>query len=50
VYVVDVFGQLSGFRESRRTWRTAVLVTGFAFAAVIAHFFSQNLLSGRGPR
>ncbi len=50
VYVVDVFIQLSGFRESRRTWRVPVLVVGFAFAAVITHFMSRGLFAGHGPR
>jgi hypothetical protein len=49
VYVLDVFIQLSGFRESRRTWRRAVLVVGFAFAAVITHFMSKGIVAGHGP-
>ena len=49
VYVADVFIQLSGYRESRRTWRRMVLVVGFSFAAVITHFMSRNLIAGHGP-
>jgi hypothetical protein len=40
VYVPDVFIQFSGFRDSRSRWRLVFLVVGFAFAAVLTHFFS----------
>ncbi len=50
VYVADLFIQLSGFREGRSRWRLVLLVVGFAFAAVVTHFFSGNIFSGRpGP-
>jgi len=42
VYVADVFIQFSGFRNSRMQWRWALLVVGFAFAAVITHFVSAG--------
>jgi len=45
VYIVDVFIQLSGFRVSRSRWRLIVLVVGFAFAAVLTHFFSTGIFS-----
>lgn len=47
VYVADVFIQMSGFRASRARWRWALLGVGFAFAAVLTHFFSQGLLGGK---
>ncbi len=50
VYVADVFIQLSGFRASRSRWRLAILLIGFAFAAVLTHFFSSGIFSGKsGP-
>jgi hypothetical protein len=45
VYVVDMFIQLSGFRASRRRWRSMLLVVGFAFAGVLTHFFSTGIFS-----
>ena len=45
VYVVDLFVQSSGLREFWAKGRVAVLIVGTAFAAVIAHFFSMNILS-----
>jgi hypothetical protein len=45
VYLVDVFIQLSGFRASRRRWRSMLLVVGFAFAGVLTHFFSTGIFS-----
>lgn len=46
VYVVDLFVQFSGLRETWAKGRVAVLTVGTAFAAVIAHFFSTNILGG----
>ena len=46
VYPADLFIQLSGFRESRRTWRRVLLIVGFAFAGVLAHFASQGTVGG----
>ncbi len=46
VYVVDLFVQFSGLREFWAKGRVAVLIIGTAFAAVIAHFFSTNILGG----
>ena len=48
VYVADVFIQVSGFRAGRRRWRRILLLVGFAFASVLAHFFSSGIFSGRG--
>jgi len=48
VYIADLFIQLSGFRESRRTWRRALLLVGFALAAVITHFMSRGIVAGHG--
>ena len=46
VYVVDLFVQFSGLREFWAKGRVAVLIVGTAFAAVIAHFLSTNILGG----
>src|SRR5262249_45796246 len=42
VYLADVFIQFSGFRGSRSRWRWALLVVGFAFAAVLTHFVAST--------
>jgi hypothetical protein len=47
VYLVDVFVQLSGFRGSRQYWRWIVLLVGFAFAAVLTHFFASGMFGGK---
>jgi hypothetical protein len=50
VYVADVFIQVSGFRAGRPRWRQVLLLVGFAFAAVLAHFFATGIFAGRnGP-
>ena len=46
VYAVDLFVQFSGLRQFWARARVAVLIIGTAFAAVIAHFFSANILGG----
>jgi hypothetical protein len=46
VYVVDFFVRFSGLRGAWLKWRGALLAVGTAFAAVIAHFFSINILGG----
>lgn len=43
VYVADIFIQLSGFRANRAAWRRLLLVVGFAFAAVLTHFFASGM-------
>ena len=43
-YPVDLFVQFSGMRTAWMRWRWAVLLTGFAFAAVLAHFMLIGLL------
>jgi hypothetical protein len=47
VYVADLFIQLSGFRGWRIQWRRVLLVVGFAFAAVLTHFFSSGMFHVR---
>lgn len=49
VYVADLFIQLSGFRESRRSWRWLLLIVGFAFAAILTHFISADLVLPHHP-
>ena len=44
-YVADLFIQLSGFRESRATWRLVILLVGFAFAGVLTHFFASGIFA-----
>ena len=46
VYLVDFFVQFSGLREAWAKGRVAVLTVGTIFAAIIAHFFSTNMLVG----
>ena len=46
VYVVDLFVQFSGLREFWVKGRVVLLIVGTAFAAVIAHFLSTNILGG----
>jgi hypothetical protein len=48
VYIADVFIQLSGFHATRSIWRRILLTVGFAFAAVLTHFFSSGMFTGRG--
>src|SRR5262245_35618979 len=45
-YAVDLFVQFSGLRAEWARGRWWVLVTGTAFAAVVAHFFILNILDG----
>lgn len=45
-YVVDIFGQLSQFREQRQTWRFVIVLVGFSFAATIARFFAMGFFPG----
>lgn len=42
-YVADIPAQLSGFRSEWLKLRLAVFLVGLAFAAILAHFFSQAL-------
>jgi hypothetical protein len=42
-YVVDVFAQMSGFRELWMSARWIVFVVGTAFAAVLTRFFSLGM-------
>jgi hypothetical protein len=40
-YVADIPAQLSGFRSEWLRLRLAVFLVGLAFAAILAHYFSQ---------
>jgi hypothetical protein len=44
VYLADVFIQFSGFRASRFRWRWVFVAIGFAFAAVLTHFWAGSLV------
>jgi hypothetical protein len=48
VYAVDLFVQFSALRSVWRRWRWVVLVTGTAFAAVIAHFVTTGFFRPKG--
>jgi hypothetical protein len=45
-YIVDLFVQFSGLHAAWTKGRTAVLIVGTAFAAVIAHFFAMGIFTG----
>lgn len=42
-YVVDIFAQLSGYRERWREYRWALLGIGILFAGIVARFFSLGM-------
>jgi TRAP-type uncharacterized transport system fused permease subunit len=44
-YILDVFAQLSGFREPWRKYRWVVLVVGLLFASVITRFWALAMFS-----
>ena len=44
-YLVDIFVQLSCFRDDWLRWRWLLLTIGTTFAAVLAHFYSSGMLS-----
>lgn len=46
-YLVDVFAQVSNFRDAWNSARWIVFVVGTAFAAVLARFFSLGVFGGR---
>ena len=46
VYLVDLFVQFSGLHTAWAKGRVLLLTIGTAFAAVITHFFSTNMLGG----
>jgi hypothetical protein len=46
VYLVDLFVQFSGLHIAWAKGRVLLLAIGTAFAAVITHFFSTNMLGG----
>jgi hypothetical protein len=45
VYVVDLFVQMSGFREVWRKARWVLFTIGLCFAAILTRFFSMGFLS-----
>lgn len=49
IYIVDIFIQFSGFRNSRASWRWILLIVGFAFAAIITHFVSTGMFVVNTP-
>src|SRR5438046_9561068 len=49
VYVADVFIQRSGFHAKRAAWRRVLLVVGFAFAAILTHFFASGIWRPASP-
>ena len=44
-YVVEIPAQLSGFKAEWLKVRIAAFVVGLAFAAILAHYFSQGLFA-----
>jgi hypothetical protein len=44
-YVIDVFAQMSNFRDLWMSFRWIVFVVGVAFAAVLTRFFSLGLFA-----
>lgn len=44
-YVVDIFVQMSGYRDHWRRYRWAVFLVGLAFAGVLTRFFSLGILA-----
>ena len=42
-YLVDMFAQISGFREQWRTIRWGLFATGMLFAAILTRFFSMGM-------
>jgi hypothetical protein len=42
-YVVDVFVQMSGFREQWRSYRWILFVIGISFAAILARFWALGM-------
>jgi len=42
-YVVDVFVQMSGFREQWRAYRWMLFFIGMSFAAILARFWALGM-------
>ncbi len=42
-YIVDIFAQLSGFRETWRKWRGLLFAVGLLFAGIIARFIVMSV-------
>jgi len=42
-YVVDIFAQMSGFRERWREVRWLLFAVGIVFAGILTHFWSMGL-------
>jgi hypothetical protein len=45
-YIVDIFAQASGFRETWRRYRKLLLVVGTLFAAIITRFIAMGMFPG----
>jgi hypothetical protein len=45
-YIVDIFAQASGFRDSWRRYRKALFVIGTLFAAIITRFIVMGMFPG----
>lgn len=48
-YVVDVFVQVSGFRDTWLKWRWVLLAIGIAFAGIITRWISMGFFGSRPP-
>jgi hypothetical protein len=44
-YVVDIFAQISGFRELWQQYRWLLFVVGMAFAGIVTRFWSMALFN-----
>ena len=44
-YIVDIFAQMTGYRELWRNFRWVLFAIGLLFAAVLTHFFSSGIFS-----
>ena len=46
-YLVDIFAQMSGFRERWRGMRWVLFAVGIVFAGILTHFWSMGLFGGQ---
>jgi hypothetical protein len=44
-YIVDVFAQISGYREVWRKFRWVLFLTGVVFAGILTRFWAMSLFS-----
>ncbi len=42
-YLVDIFAQVSGYREEWRKYRWVLFIIGTVFAGIITHFFAFGM-------